>query len=179
MGLDGVEIVMRAEETFGIEIPDKIAQQILTPAALVDFVAANVPMKPTEKCLSQQLFYRLRRGFRSQLKALSSTFNLDTPLKEILQKDQWPQVWAAIRAEVGQPEWPASIPWPGLLSSGPKTVRELIWQVAASLPKPDIAAGEAWTRPRIQTEIRRIVGDQVGAWDYSLKASFVDDIGIS
>ena len=56
MGLDGVEIVMRTEETFGIEIPDKIAQQILTPAALVDFVAANVPMKPTEECLSQQLF---------------------------------------------------------------------------------------------------------------------------
>ena len=179
MGLNGVEIVMRTEETFGIEIPDKVAQQILTPAALIEFVAANVPMKPTEECLSQQLFYRLRRGFRSQLKALSSTFNLDTPLKEILHKDQWPQVWAAIRAEVGQPEWPASIPWPGLLSSGPKTVRELIWHVAASLPKPDIAAGEAWTRPRIQAEIRRIVGEQVGVWDYSLKDRFVDDIGIS
>jgi hypothetical protein len=58
MGLDGVEIVMRIEETFGIEIPDKIAQQILTPAALVDFIAANVPCEPTEECLSQQLFYR-------------------------------------------------------------------------------------------------------------------------
>ena len=66
-----------------------------------------------------------RTGFRSQLKALSSTFDLDTPLKAILHKDQWPQVWVAIRAEVGQPEWPASIPWPGLLTSGPKTVREL------------------------------------------------------
>jgi hypothetical protein len=58
------------------------------------------------------MFYRLRRGFRSQLKALSSTFELDTPLKEILHKDQWPQVWAAIRAEVGEPEWPVSIRWP-------------------------------------------------------------------
>ena len=179
MGLDGVEIIMATEETFGVEIPDKIAQQILTPAALVDFVAANVPMKATEECLSQQLFYRLRRGFRPQLKALSSTFDLNTPLKEIVHKDQWPQVWAAIRAEVGEPEWPVSIRWPGLLSDGPKTVRELIWQVAASLPKPDIAAGEAWTRPRIQAEVRRLVGEQVGAWDYSLKARFVDDIGIS
>lgn len=179
MGLDGVEIVMRTEATFGIEIPDEIAQQILTPAALVDFVAANVPLKPTDDCLSQQLFYRVRRGFRSQLKALSSRLDLDTPLKEILHKDQWPQVWEAIRTEVGQPEWPVSISWPGLLSSGPKTVRELIWHVAASLPKPDIAAGQAWTRPRIQAEIRRIVGEQVGAWDYRLKARFVDDIGIS
>jgi hypothetical protein len=179
MGLDGVEIIMRTEEAFGIEIPDKIAQQILTPAALVDFVAGNVPLKPTEECLSQQLFYRLRRGFRSQVKALSSTFDLNTPLKEILHKDQWPQIWQAVRAEVGQPEWPASIPWPGLLSGGPKTIRELIWHVAGALPKPNTAAGEAWTRPRIQAEIRRIVGEQVGAWDYRLKDRFVDDIGIS
>jgi hypothetical protein len=179
MGLDGVEIVMRTEETFGIEIPNEVAARLLTPAALVDYVAANVPLKATDACLSQQMFYRLRRGFRSQLKALSSTFELDTPLKEILHKDQWPQVWAAIRAEVGEPEWPVSIRWPGLLSDGPKTVRELIWQVAASLPKPDIAAGEAWTRPRIHAEVRRIVGEQVGAWNYSLKARFVDDIGIS
>jgi hypothetical protein len=135
-------------------------------------------MKPTDECLSQQLFYRLRRGFRSQLKGLSSTFAPHTPLKEVLQKDEWPQVWAAVRTEVGQPEWPAAIPWPGLLSSGPKTVRELIWHVATSLPKPDTDAGGDWTRPRIQAEIRRIVGEQVGAWDYSLKASFVDDIGI-
>jgi acyl carrier protein len=179
MGLDAVEIVMRTEETFGIEIPDKVAARILTPAALIDFVAANVPLKPTDECLSQQLFYRLRRGFRSQLKALSSRFDLDTPLKELLHKDQWAQVWEAVRREVGQPGWPASIPWPGLLSGGPKTVRELIWHVAAALPKPDIAAGEAWTRPRTHAEIRRIVGEQVGAWDYSLKARFVDDIGVS
>ena len=38
----------------------------------------------------------------AQLKALSSTFDLDTPLKEILHKDQWPLVWEAIRNEVGQ-----------------------------------------------------------------------------
>jgi hypothetical protein len=46
--LDGVEIVMRTEETFGIESPNEIAAQLLTPAALVDFVAANVPLKATE-----------------------------------------------------------------------------------------------------------------------------------
>jgi hypothetical protein len=128
--------------------------------------------------LSQQLFYRLRRGFRAQIKALTSTFNLDTQLKEILHKDQWPQVWESVRAEVGEPEWPATIPWPGLMKNGPKTVRELIWYIAAALPKPDIAAGELWTRPRIQAEIRRIVGETVGAYDYRLRDRFVDDIGV-
>jgi hypothetical protein len=39
VGLDGVEIVMRTEETVGIEIPNEVAAQLLTPAALVEFVA--------------------------------------------------------------------------------------------------------------------------------------------
>jgi hypothetical protein len=64
------------------------------------------------------------------------------------------------------------------LSGGPKTVRELIWYVAGRLPKPNPAAGDGWTRPRIQAEIRRIIGEQVGAWKYTLKDRF-DDIGIS
>jgi len=97
----------------------------------------------------------------------------------ILHKDQWPQVWEAIRAEVGQPEWPTSIPWPGLSSGGPKTVRELVWQSAASLPKPDVAAGQAWNRSQIQAEIRRIVADEVGTYDYRLRNRFVEDIGVS
>jgi hypothetical protein len=66
----------------------------------------------------------------------------------------------------------------GSTMGGPKTVRELIWHVATSLPKPDTAAGESWTRARIQAQVRRIVGEQVGAYDYRLKDSFVDDIGI-
>jgi hypothetical protein len=40
--------------TLGIDIRDKVAQRILTPAALIDFVAANVPVKPTEECLSHR-----------------------------------------------------------------------------------------------------------------------------
>ena len=35
---------MRTEETFGIEIPNEVAAQLVTPAALVDYVAANVPL---------------------------------------------------------------------------------------------------------------------------------------
>jgi hypothetical protein len=179
MGLDGVEILMRTEEAFGIEIPDSVAERLVTPADLVDFVAAHVPLKPTVECLSQQVFYRLRRGFRSQLKALSATIDLDTPLKALLHKDQWPRVWEAIRAEVGEPEWPVAIPWPGLLSGGPTTVRQLIWHVAGALPKPNTAAGDTWTRPQIQAQIRRIVGEEIGVYDYRLSARFVEDIGLS
>ena len=30
MGMDGVEIVMRTEEVFGIEIPDEVSEQLLS-----------------------------------------------------------------------------------------------------------------------------------------------------
>jgi hypothetical protein len=136
-----------AENTGDLVVAQELARHIhLFPAlpvsAAVEFgrvwmPKADLPFTVYEQCRT--------RGFQSQLKALSSTCDLDTPLNQILQKHQWPQVWAAVRAEVGQAEWPVSIPWPGLLSSGPKTVRELIWQVVAALPKPDAAARESWT----------------------------------
>lgn len=178
MGLDSVEIVMRTEEAFGIEIPDAVAQEILTPGALVAYLAATVPCTPTAACHSQQLFYKLRRGFRHQLRALTPAFDLDTPLNAILHKDRWPLAWEAVRADVGAADWPTTIPWPGLLSNGPRTIRELIWHITASLPRPDVASGEPWTRLHIEAEVRRIVGDVVGTNNYSLKDRFVEDIGI-
>ena len=40
----------------------------------------------------------------------------------------------------------------------------VIWHVAGPLPKPKHGRPGPWTRPRIQAEIRRIVGEQVGAF---------------
>jgi hypothetical protein len=120
----------------------------------------------------------LRRGFRSQIKALPAPFDLDTPLKTLLPKDQWPTAWEAVRTEVGRQDWPTAIPWPGLLRQGPKTVRELIWHVAAQLPKPTPASGGAWTRSRIQIEIRRIVTEVGEVSDYKLRDRFVQDLGL-
>ncbi|MCX6982040.1 MAG: hypothetical protein NTV08_14970 [Verrucomicrobia bacterium] len=41
MGLDGVELVMAFEEAFGISIPNADAQKMLTPQAVIDFVASH------------------------------------------------------------------------------------------------------------------------------------------
>lgn len=79
MGLEGLEIVLATEETFAIAIPDAVATNIQTPAELIEFILANVPIATSQECLTQQLFYRLRRGFRSQL-PLIQRFDLDTEL---------------------------------------------------------------------------------------------------
>lgn len=178
MGLDGVEIVMMTEETFGIEIPNAVAQRLLTPADLVNYIAAQVTTLSVDACQTQQLFYRLRRGFRRQVAALSQTFEPDTPLADILHEDQWDAVWAAVRADVGSDDWPARVQWPGLLAKGPKTVRQLVWHLVEQLPRPRFNDGEAWTRAMIEAQVRRIVYDVTGKVDFRLRANFVKEIGI-
>lgn len=70
MGLDGVEIIIETEETFGIDIPNEVVERIETPGDLIDYVASSVDMTAVDECLTQQFFYRLRRGFRHAVPAL-------------------------------------------------------------------------------------------------------------
>lgn len=42
MGMDGVEFVMACEERFGIEISDKEAEPIRTPAMLIELIAEKL-----------------------------------------------------------------------------------------------------------------------------------------
>ena len=179
MGLDGVEILMNVEETFGIELTPQEAGTFVTPDDIVTWVASKVPVTPTDHCPSQRLFYTLRRGFRSQLKALATSMELDTPLSAVVHKEHWPIVWQAVRADVGDRSWPDSIPYPWLLGRGPKNIRELVWHVAASLPRPNVSAGEPWTRGRIRVEVHRIIGEQMATYEFRSRDRLVDDIGIN
>jgi acyl carrier protein len=42
MGLDGVELVMSIEEEFGVEIPDRVAEQLQTVGGMHDYVFAKL-----------------------------------------------------------------------------------------------------------------------------------------
>jgi acyl carrier protein len=168
--------VLAAEETFGIAIPDAVASQMQTPADLIAFISAHVPTVTSPGCVTQQLFYRLRRGFRTQIPALSAAFQPDTKLRDIVSKDEWPDLWRNIRAAVGDANWPHEVPWPGWLRDGPKTVRQLIWQLVASLPLP--AKGELWSRVRIEAEVRRILAEVLNKKDFPLSAKFIGELGV-
>jgi hypothetical protein len=176
MGLEGVEIVLAAEETFGIAIPDAVASKMQTPADLIAFIAAHVPTVMSSDCVTQQLFYRLRRGFRTQIPALSAAFQPDTKLRDVVSKDEWPDLWRNIRVAVGDANWPHEVPWPGWFRDGPQTVRQLIWQLVASLPFP--APGELWSRVRIEAEVRRILAEVLNQKDFPLSAKFIGELGV-
>jgi len=176
MGLEGIEIVLAAEETFGITISDADASRMQTPAELIVFIEHHVPTVYSPDCLTQHLFYRLRRGFRAAIPSLSVPFRPDTQLRDVISKDEWPIIWGDIRAAVGDTTWPHDILWPSWLRDGPKTVRQLIWHLVASLPVP--AAGEPWSRERIEGEVRRILADVLNKKDFPLSAKFIGELGV-
>jgi|ERR1043166_2818332 acyl carrier protein len=176
MGLEGVELVVAIEETFAIDISDAAAAAMLTPADVIEFIVAHVPTSTPVDCLTQQTFFRLRKGFRRTLSKPIGKFDLDTELADWFHKDQWPEAWRGIRAAATDHCWPESIPWPGFLRDGPRTVRQLIWHLVASLPKP--ATGEPWSQVKIEAEVRRIIYEILAKKDFELSAKFIGDLGV-
>jgi len=177
MGLDSVELVMAFEEAFGIGIPDGVASEMDTPRQTIDHVASRLATAPADRCLTQAIFYRLRRGLRSESKAGFAS-RPTTRLHEIVGKREWPGLWARIRDAAGSPDWPDRISWKGRLIEGPETLRELTLQIAMHLPPPDIARGESWTRERIELTVRRSVWDIIGVKDFALDDHYVRDMGV-
>ena len=176
MGLEGLEIVLAVEESFGIAIPNAEASRMQTPADLIAFVETHVPTVQSDECLTQQLFYCLRRGFRTAVPSLSAPFKPDSQLRDVVSKDEWPIVWQNIRDAVGNANWPGEIQWPGWLRDGPQTVRQLIWHLVASLPAP--GPGEPWSRERIEAEVRRILAEVLNKKDFPLSAKFIGELGV-
>jgi hypothetical protein len=177
MGLDGVELVMAFEEAFGVAIPDEVASEMITPRQTIDYVASRLGAAPAGRCLTQQVFYRLRRGLRPECPA-GLDLRPATGVREIAGRRGWPALWARVREAAGAPDWPERIPWKGWLAEGPETLRELTVHVAMHLPTPDTALGESWTRERVELTVRRSVWETVLVKGFALDDQYVRDMGI-
>lgn len=65
MGLDSVELLMEVEDAFGIHIPDRIAEKILTVGDFYEVVWEQMRERDNSKCKSQMLFYRFRKAVQT------------------------------------------------------------------------------------------------------------------
>ena len=135
---------------------NRLGDEAITPRHTIDYIAATLAVSPVARCLTQQIFYRLRRGLRCVL-ATDVAFRPSTALRAIVRKGDWSGLWSRIREVAGDPCWPEHVPWKGWLIEGPETLRELTLHVAIHLPPPDRARGESWTRERIELIVRRVV----------------------
>jgi hypothetical protein len=87
MGLDSIEILVKVEKTFGINIPNQEAAKIITVGDFHNSVWHHLEGRYSDKCKSQSLFYKLRQSFADIFKLPKSDFKLDASLNDIFPKN--------------------------------------------------------------------------------------------
>ncbi len=93
MGLDSIEILMKVEKTFDINIPNQEAEKIITVGDFHNAVWKHLEGKYSDKCKSQVLFYKLRQSFAEDFKFSKQDFKLDTSLNDIFPQSTRRQVY--------------------------------------------------------------------------------------
>lgn len=101
MGLDLVEMVLRIEDTFGVEIPDEVATTLETPRLVIDFLLTRLDTRAPRTCISQEAFYFLRRKVLAQTSFPRERFHPRTTLEEVFPKKNRRELWRNLSSEIG------------------------------------------------------------------------------
>ncbi len=100
MGLDSVALLMTIEDKFGISIPDAECENIYTVQQMADSVFEKIKIKPNEKCLSQIVFYRIRKAFE-QFGNDKRNITPNTKMSELLSETDLKKDWARLEIKIG------------------------------------------------------------------------------
>ena len=100
MGLDGMELVMEVEETFGFSIRDEDAATFYTVGQLYDYILAHRFEGRQPGCLTSVAFYRLRRALISVLGIAKSDVRLASDMNTIIPARRRP-VWSDLQEAIG------------------------------------------------------------------------------
>ena len=152
MGLDSVELLISVEEKFGIRIDDSEAEKIYTVQDFVNSVYSKITTNPNEKCITQIVFYRIRKAILD-LKLTDKEIKPETKISELFTQSELKEKWYLLKSEIGlelpelvaldlNPELDSHVKIFGIktikrttpVSSG--TIRELIdWTIALNQDK--------------------------------------------
>jgi acyl carrier protein len=182
MGLDIVEFVIAVEGSFGVDIPDKDAETLLTPRLLADYIARrlDVTVGPDRTCLTQRAFYRSRRATAQRFGVDRRSLRPQTLLRDVLGSRN--SEWKALRDDVGSSQWPRlkTDNWFASQLGGVSTLGEL----AQHLATYDVAAmrnpNARWTREEIEAVILSLLETELGVdmSKHTFDSQFVRDMGL-
>ncbi len=180
-GLDSVELVMAIEEEYGIEIPDKDAERMTTVGEMYEFLKTWLSSTPAVDCLTQKIFYKLRRALMENYQVSRRSITPDTKLSEIISpqdlEDGWPFLQMFI--DLKTPNFKASNELLGFkLKDRMLTMRELVSAMISI--NPTILAGERDTDQEIWRRMVEVIIKQlnVNRDDVVPQASFSKDLGV-
>ena len=196
MGLDSVELLMSVENKFGIRIKDSEAEKIYTVQNFVDSVYDKIITNPNENCLTQIVFYRIRKAFQN-LQLTDEEIKPETKISELLTQTELKEKWHLLKTEIGLelPELVALDFNPNLashvkifgiktikrttpVSSG--TIRDLIhWTIALNQEKL-IDIENVTTKYEVERIIIGIINRNMGIpiSEIKLEHSITNDLGI-
>jgi len=140
MGLEGVEIVMKVEETFDIAIEDSEAEKTVTPGQLIELVLSKVGRTSEAACLTQRAFHRLRALLIGQCGFKRNHIRPETLVADLFprstRKEQLRQILAHIGSakeiEFVRPDWLNRLIVMAMLFSGMAITVFLSWHPISS-----------------------------------------------
>lgn len=99
MGLDGIELIIEVENTFGIEIKDKEAETIATVGDFYEVVWNKIKDKESNKCASALIFYRFRKLIVDNCKISKADFLLDKNLNDLIPENGRKETWKDLQSK--------------------------------------------------------------------------------
>jgi acyl carrier protein len=99
MGLDSVELLISVEDKFGIRIDDSESEKINTVQDFVDSVYDKIITNPNNKCLTQIVFYRIRKAFLD-LKLTDKEIKPETKISELLTQKELKEKWHLLETKI-------------------------------------------------------------------------------
>jgi len=99
MGLDGVELIVEVENTFGIKIQDKEAEAIATVGDFYEVVWNKIRDNKSNKCASALLFYRFRKLIVENCNISKKDFLLDKNLNDLIPRSVRKQMWKELQSK--------------------------------------------------------------------------------
>lgn len=177
MGLDGVELVLAVEETFGITIPDSVAFEMTTPAMMISFVQQAVSARPDRKaCISQRAFHRVRASLMKATGVGRRDVTLKTPIRRLFSGPQRTEHWRDFKCYAGLLALPQLRFGSGWLF-GPTSVKDLV-SGAVSAMSNDMREEQSWTSDEVRQIVRQIISEQLGVEKFRDTDEFVRDLGL-
>jgi acyl carrier protein len=188
MGLDSVELVLDFEATFQIEIPDREAEKMLTPAHVIDFICRELGISPSAQDHAPRILSAENYGTKvgkaltqllpkvdvTQLSRLEALFPGRSE-----RKRRWIELRDALQARC----WP-SLSWLGMGAGFPadlETVGDLTeWlRQGAALPF-STAERSCLSRQDVAEVVKAIVIRQIGVSEaiYAEHKRFIEDLGV-
>lgn len=103
MGLEIVELIMRIEEEFAIEIGDGEAEQCATAGQLSQLVATKLHLQlaPSAPCLTSATFFQVRRDLMALTGVSRREIRPKTRLEQIIPTAQRRSIWRELERQGG------------------------------------------------------------------------------